>query len=255
MLDKVIGFNAPGRAIRARSKRVFTSPTIFDLIPGTDIPKYIVALGALDESSHAAFSKDVAYWHREKAEYEAKELELIYYLLDNISPSAMTTLQCQPTFTPLIDASNSYDLFTLIKLTFSSSTNATMVHLRIKNFMNLKMVGDNHEQFIEDLKQAEITLLQDLGSDDPHLEGYIKVAHLTANLYITGVNQTIFQPMIDKTLLDNPNGKIDQLWPLVTKFHTFFLQRLALKPAAQSVASSMISQSSVPPDDVLSLVS
>ena len=140
MLDKLLSFGEPGVAIRCNVRYVIVEPTIRDTIGSTTFPKYVVTgLGTvrdphvLDSASTHAFAKDYAVYLSRTADLRALELSLIAYILDNVTASALTSLACQPSYNDLIREANSFGLFKLISSTFSSATNATMVHISTKN--------------------------------------------------------------------------------------------------------------------------
>ena len=81
------------------------------------------------------------------------------------------------------------------------------------------------------------------GNNAP-LQGYVKIQHLTAAIYIAGLTGDRFQKKRDEILSANPSVKIEAVWTEINKIQQYALQMKHIHDREHG-ANSYVSQ--VPP--------
>ena len=254
MHEHILQFGAPGLALIKRVPARISYPGIEDMILDqkgvpTIMRKYPV------DSSHQLTSEGLQYYSAALVRYESQVDQintlndgLLTFILSKISVASKSTLSLKPTFSALLLTKNTFDIWELIYSTHLTGT-STAKNRQLKFFLHLQQGTDPHDVFSTKLRDAEAQVkanfcqVGDIAPEDvPYM---IDLRVLTSSVYLNGVDPAMFQLLIDAALAANPSGKIKDTWPLVDKFHAYYLERVARSPES----SSSLFLSSVPSKD------
>ena len=240
-------FGPPGDAIRKKLKHIKFTPKLDDMVldhlnAPTTSPKYPLTSDQVPVLTPAA----VADWNRDsRFARELNEKMLIYHgeiisdCLDYVGQEVKESLEAEVTYENLITSRDSFAFYELIHGVINASGNAEIVVMRIQQYLNLKMDGNQHDTFINNIRQREENFSRDMETlitptmmtsnqssltANGSLRGFVKIQHLTAAIYIAGLTGDRFQKKRDEILSTNPSVKIDTIWTEINKIQQYALQ-------------------------------
>ena len=163
-------FGPPGDAIRKKIKHVKFTPKLDDMVldhnnQPTRSPKYPVTNDQIPVLTPAA----VADWNRDsRFARDLHEKMLIYHgeiisdCLEYVGQEVKESLEAEVSYEQLITSRDSFDFYELIHGIINASGNAEIVVMRIQQYLNLKMEGNQHDTFINNIRQSEENFTRDM---------------------------------------------------------------------------------------------
>ena len=232
-------------AIMRNVRFTLNPPSFADTYPaiGDDRPqlKYPTTgnPATLTADSIRFFRDDQAIFKKELAVFNKDNDSLLHFLLTSISPAPETTLHTRPGFAIAVNNKDSFKVWEFITAThFKGSSRSTFRQLG--HFLHLKQNSDPFEHFIEQLREMEQQVLANYGSIDH--PGFIRISHLTAGIFLQGVQQDRFEFKIESTLSTYQDGKIDDIWPIVDSFQQYNLEKEQPNPLPTGLEKGFVSQ-------------
>ena len=172
--------------------------------------------------------------------------EIISDCLEHVGQEVKESLEAEVTYEDLITSRDSFDFYEFIYAVINASGNAEIVVMRIQQYLNLKMEGNQHDTFINNIRQSEENFTRDMETiitpammpaHNGSLRGYVKIQHLTAAIYIAGLTGDRFQKKRDEILSANPSVKIDTIWTEINKIQQYALQMKHIHDREQGATS------------------
>ena len=262
--NSFLKFGKPGDAIRKRIKHVTTIPTLGDMVldhldQPTTSHKYPTSgtPAVLTAAAIADWNRDTRYAKETVEKLLTYHGEIISDCLEHVGQEIKESLEAEVSYENLISARDSFSFYDLIHAVINASGNAEIVVLRTQQYLNLKMEGNQHDIFINNIRQCEENFTRDMetlitpamlriGSPGLNsageLKGFVKIQHLTAAIYIAGLTGDRFQKKRDEILSANPTVKIDTIWTEIHKVQQYALQMKHIQDREQG-ASTYISKS------------
>ena len=163
-------FGPPGDAIRKKQKHDKFTPKLDDMIldhlnQPTTSPKYPVT----NDSPPVLTPAAIADWNRDsRFARDLHEKMLIYHgeiisdCLGHVGQEVKESLEAEVNYEFLITSRDSYDFYELIHGVINASGNAEIVVMRIQHYLNLKMEGNQHDSFINNIRQSEENFTRDM---------------------------------------------------------------------------------------------
>ena len=234
-------FGDPASALFRNVQNIPVAPKLSDCYPSIGSsppePKYFSEEGILTADARRFFREDEAQFRKDQLSYQKDNDGLLHFLLTNISPSSETTLNTRPGFSAAVVAKDSFLVWDFIHKThFKGSSRSTFRQLGV--FLHLKQGVEQFEHFIEQLRETEQQVLANYGSA-AH-PGYILLSHITAGIFLQGIQQDRFQFKIESTLAEHPDGKIDDIWPIVSDFQQYNLEKEQLHTSPTGLEKGLI---------------
>ena len=160
----------PGDAIRRKIKHTEFTPKLDDMVldhlnQPTRSPKYPLTNDQVPVLTPAA----VADWNRDsRFARDLHEKMLVHHgaiisdCLEHIGPEVKESLEAEVTYEKLITSRDSFSFYELIHGVINASGNAEIVVMRIQQYLNLKMEGNQHDAFINNIRQSEDNFTRDM---------------------------------------------------------------------------------------------
>ena len=149
-------YGPPGDAIRQKQKHAKFTPKLDHMVldhlnQPTRSPKYPVTNDQIPVLTPAA----VADWNRDsRFARDLHEKMLIYHgeiisdCLEHVGHEVKESLEAEVNYEQLITSRDLFDFYDLIHGVINASGNAEIVVMRIQQYLNLKMEGNQHDFFI-----------------------------------------------------------------------------------------------------------
>ena len=150
--------------------------------------------------------------------------ELMTLLFSRISPLSQITLESHKDYKNAYEQNDTFTIFRIINETHKIGTSKTAI-MQLRKFLTLSMENKNHQIYIHELKELETIARENFGSNEyPNM---IPISAFTAAIYISGLDQDLFEYKIENFFDQHPDMKLcDNIWNIIGEFHKYYLEKV-----------------------------
>jgi hypothetical protein len=165
---------------------------------------------------------------RDKKIANARELqlndELMTLLYSRISQESLITLASHKDYEKALDEKDTFTIYKIINETHRIGSSKTAI-IKLRKFLTLSMENKTHQIYMHELKELEKTTLENFGSDK--FPDMIPISTLVAAIYISGLDQDLFEYKIEDFFKEHPNMRLcDNIWNIIGEFHKYYLEKV-----------------------------
>jgi hypothetical protein len=180
----------------------------------------------LDSSGTSHYLSDL----RRKEDENKRELqlnsELLTFLFSHISPESLITLQANSLYNEAYCNRDTFSLFQIINQSHRKGSSKTAL-FQLRKYLSLTMSNKTHQLYMHELKDLEQITIENFSN--PKDKTQIPISSLTAAIYISGLDQTLFEYKIEKFFESYPNlNDCVDIWDVISHFHNYYIEKVDL---------------------------
>jgi hypothetical protein len=146
--------------------------------------------------------------------------ELMTLLYSRISQESLITLASHRDYEKALDEKDTFTIYKIINETHRIGSSKTAI-IKLRKFLTLSMENKTHQIYMHELKELEKTTLGNFGSDK--FPDMIPISTLVAAIYISGLDQDLFEYKIEDFFKEHPNMRLcDNIWNIIGEFHKYY---------------------------------